>query len=58
MAYGSVNVPGVIKTPTNEDMENLKAEINDLKSLITYGTDDLTPGSSPLNTGDVYLVYE
>lgn len=25
---------------------------------ITYGTTDLTPGSSPLATGSVYLVYE
>lgn len=31
---------------------------NSLSSNITYGTDDLTAGTSPLATGTVYLVYE
>ena len=29
-----------------------------LAAKITYGTTDLTAGSSPLATGTVYLVYE
>ena len=31
---------------------------NQLNAKITYGTSDLTPGTSTLNEGVVYFVYE
>lgn len=35
---------------------NLRNKID--KEAITYGTADLTAGSSPLETGSIYIVYE
>lgn len=37
---------------------NLQGQITTLSNKITYGTADLTAGSSALATGNVYLVYE
>ena len=37
---------------------NINNDISDLQNLITYGTTDMTPGSSSLATGHVYLMYE
>lgn len=43
----------------------VKANANSVKTIataqtrnISAGTTDLTAGSSPLNTGDIYFVYE
>ncbi len=57
-----------LKKPSEEDFYNIKdfndnADIidNKLKELenpFSYGTEDLTPGESPLNTGKLYFVYE
>ena len=33
-------------------------DLNSIKQMITYGTEDLTSGVSALKTGQVYLVYE
>lgn len=38
-----------------EDITNLTTKLN---NKITYGTDALTPGTSTLATGNVYLRYE
>lgn len=38
--------------------EMLAAVANRLKGLITYGTADLTAGSSNLTTGTIYVKYE
>ena len=38
--------------------EMLAALANKLNGLVTYGTADLTAGSSPLATGTIYVKYE
>lgn len=40
------------------DVSELKTDVTDLQSLITISNVDLTPGTSPLETGHIYLVYE
>ena len=42
-------------------LESLKTEINQVANSITpitYGTEDLTAGTSELATGSLYFVYE
>lgn len=42
-----------------DDVEATLTEIKEkLSALITYGTSDLTAGTSPLATGTLYVVYE
>ena len=66
-AKGNEYQPEVV--PVTSDGSNVKQQINNIENnitninntlgdLITYGTSDLTPGSSSLATGHVYLVYE
>jgi hypothetical protein len=47
---------GLTEDATPEDMQRAMAQ--KLNSLITYGTSDLTAGSSTLATGHLYVVYE
>lgn len=47
---------------THDDRYYTETEVNDLLSekapAYTYGTEDLTAGTSPLETGKLYFVYE
>ena len=47
---------------THDDRYYTENEVNDLLSekapAYTYGTEDLTAGTSPLETGKLYFVYE
>lgn len=58
-----------ILTNDNEELalilENLKSDVETLESVVnekapayTYGTEDLTAGVSPLESGKLYFVYE
>ena len=40
------------------DVNSIASAVQDLQSLISYGTADMTPGTSALATGHVYLMYE
>ena len=42
----------------NNQMSGMSQAITNLQDLISYGTSDMTPGSSSLATGHVYLMYE
>ena len=47
---------------THDDRYYTETEVNNLLSAkapaYTYGTEDLTAGTSPLETGKLYFVYE
>lgn len=45
-------------TAMNANWDKIDEEVTKQASKIVYGTDELTPGSSPLETGKIYLVYE
>ena len=40
------------------NVNSIASAVQDLQSLISYGTADMTPGTSALATGHVYLMYE
>lgn len=42
----------------NDAFSRLQTNINNKAPAYTYGTDDLTAGESPLETGKLYFVYE
>lgn len=46
------------KKDINDVQDDITQIIQEVENKITYGTEDLTPGSSYLKTGYVYLVYE
>lgn len=50
----NVRIAGVANGTANNDAVNL----SQLNSKIQYGTNNLTAGSSPLDTGTLYVVYE
>ena len=47
----SISVNGTAQTITNKNVDLTVPQI-------TYSTTDLTPGTSALNTGEIYVVYE
>lgn len=47
-----------VKVKYKLSQDTLDRVLDDMNNRITYGTTDLTPGSSALTTGNVYLVYE
>ena len=66
-SVAGANVSGAVANATNADNATKATQDSDgnqinttyLKtSAITYGTSDLTAGSSPLATGSLYFVYE
>lgn len=63
MAYGAVLGQTAVKTvadvspDTNGNVDLTASDINAAPAY-TYGTSDLTAGSSNLPTGTLYLVYE
>lgn len=38
--------------------DEMEDQIDTRQKKITYSTTDLTPGTSALNTGEIYVVYE
>lgn len=52
-----------VKTPATTSEDGLmsssdKTKLDALPGSITSGTEDKTPGSSPLTTGHIYVMYE
>ena len=45
-------------TKMNPNWDTIDAELQNQASKITYGMSDLTAGSSALETGKLYFVYE
>ena len=54
---GEVKKVGAPKLETYSKAE-LDAKLNTKAPAYTYGTEDLTPGTSALETGKLYFVYE
>ena len=55
---GTPIVTTIDDSSTNAELPGAKAVYDFVEAKITYGTADLTPGTSPLDEGIVYLVYE
>lgn len=45
-------------TATNKNWDTLDEKLKNTAPAYTYGTSDLTPGTSALETGKLYFVYE
>lgn len=45
-------------TAMNKNWDQIDEELQKQATKITFGTTELTEGSSPLETGKIYLVYE
>lgn len=51
---------GLVKPALTDpaDITKLNENWDKIDELITYGTEDLVAGTSPLETGRIYVVYE
>lgn len=58
LAGGTLTGATYAPTPSTTDSSTRLATTSFVRSQITYGTGDLTAGSSSLTTGTIYLVYE